>query len=251
LTTRGDAGKLRPVQDNRKFRRLPVDPLPARVLQEGRVIDLSIAGAFMMSSKPLPSGSQITLEIELPGDRTVRAASVVEWSGDYFRGEGLQPLSGMGLRFVDIDPADRIAITRFLTRRYETAQAAVRVPTKLPARVGDEGNWIAGSVREIGERTLFIETAATAAVGTELDIQIRFPNFRAAVAARGVVLEVVTADAWGPADGRSPAAGLDRRAGGVAGLLIELREVTSRGRDVMNVYLDEARDQAGPAPDGG
>jgi hypothetical protein len=174
---------------------------------------------------------------------------VVEWAGDYYGGDSATPVTGMGLSFLDIDPADRIAITRFLTRRYAAAHAAVRIRTSLPARVGDEGNWLNGSVREIGERTLFIETTAMAPVGAEIDILIRFPNFRAPVAARGVVLEVASGDA--PRDGgeRRPGAGAGPTPEGASGLLIELREVSPRGRDVMNVFLDEVKEDSAPPAD--
>src|SRR4051812_381017 len=110
--------------DKRKFRRLPLNPIPCRVFQDGTLIELSIGGAFVASEHPLPKGSHLDLEVMLPGQRTIQARTKVERVGDFFEGAGAQPCLGMGLSFLEIDAADRIAITRFLTTVFETAREA-------------------------------------------------------------------------------------------------------------------------------
>lgn len=215
------------MQDKRKFRRLPVDAtVPCRVFQDGKLIDLSIGGAFVLTDRPLPHGCSISLELPLPGLRTIRVRTTVERVGDYFEGTSASPALGMGLRFVDMDPEDRIALTRFLRTVHEHATEGARVAARLRARVRSGESWLDGTVREVGERMIFLETDAVEPIGAEVDFIVRLPNAHAPIDARGTVLEV---ENGGDAHPR--------------GLRLELSEVGPHARALLDAFLAEAREE--------
>ena len=238
--------------EKRKYRRLALSPLRSRVFQEGELIDLSIGGAFVTSERPLPKGSALTLEFMLPAHGLVRIGTLVEWTGDYFQGETGDPCPGMGLSFVAIEAEVRIAITRYLAGVYEVSQAARRVRTKLPARVNAGGRWQPASVRELAERTLFLETALSAPLGGDVDILIRLPALRAPIEARGVVLQVgtlsSTARPLAPGDGAAAPKGAPEQVPQLAddprGLRIALSEVGLRAREQIRSFIEDAREDA-------
>lgn len=209
--------------EKRKYRRLSLQPLRCRVYQEGEIVDLSIGGAFISSTRPLPKGSTVTLEFKLPDHGTVKIGTIVEWSGDYYRGERSEPLLGMGLSFVTIDATHRVAITRYLTTVYEISHASVRVRDDVRARVKAGERWTNAYVREIGERGLLLETTASVPEGTEVDVQIRLPGSRVPVEAHGTVTEISDTP---------------------AGLRIDLLEVSLKTRELLRSFLDEAREDA-------
>ena len=219
--------------EKRKFRRLPVPSIACRIYQDCRLIDLSIGGAFVESAKPLGPGAEATIEFALPtaAGRTVRATMRVEWAGDYFAGRGT-PCLGMGLSFTSVSAEDRLAITEFLRKAYDLTRGALRVETRLPVRFRIEGRALEGLVRELGERSLFIETGAVAALGSELDLLLRLPNATAPVEVRGVVLRVEPASKDAPEPPSS---------NGVRGLRIEFRDLSVAARELIKGFLDDFR----------
>jgi len=224
------------VSEKRKYRRLPVKGLPCRVFLEGQVIDLSIGGAFVATERPFPSGVQVSLEATLPGEGTIRASTLVEWSGDYFQGTVGKPCIGMGLSFQEIDAEDRNAITRFLVHVHQVTQASKRVVTDLDARVRVGGAWMPGHVRAINERGLFFETTSAVPLGDEIDILVRFPSASRPIDFTGVVVQV--------AGGGAPAGGAvfaPSAEAAVRGLEIEITELSPVAREVLQEFLEEER----------
>jgi hypothetical protein len=243
---RGIRGRFPGVSDKRKFRRLPLTPLAARVFQEGEIVDLSIAGAFVTSERPIAKGSSLTLEFALPGQGPVRVGTVVEWAGDYFEGEGGEPLTGMGLSFVSITTEARIAIARYLAEAYEVSRAAQHVRASLPARINAGEGWSTATVREVGDRGLFIETPVELEAGAELSILIRLPGAKSPIEAHAAVVERGTLAGTARLPGAVPEAGgatpAPDPAGDPRGLRVELREVGLRAREMLRVFIEEARE---------
>lgn len=224
--------------EKRKFRRLPVPSIACRIFQDCRLIDLSIGGAFVESVKPLRPGSDLLIEFVLPTSqrRLVRAAVRVEWAGDYFAGRGA-PCLGTGLSFTSIAAEDRVAITEFLRKAYDATRGAIRVATRLPVKLKTDDQAAEGLVRELGERSLFVETSAIAALGAEVEIAMRLPNATATLDLHGIVLRVEPSsrDISEPPNGSGP-----------RGLRIELRDMSVGGRELIKAFLDETReDRAG------
>ncbi len=245
--TSGPSGKVRVVSgseriDKRRWRRMPLRPIPCRVFQDCQLIDLSIGGAFLMTPRPFPKGSLFSIEVALPGQRTIRAVAQVEHVGDYFDGVADKPCPGMGVSFTEIAPEDRIAVTRFLTSLYEVSRTGLRVDVDLPARVRIGEAWVAGLIRELSERMVLVATGATAAIGTDVHVLLKIPGARAPLEARGVVL-AVTGGAGDDGDEGGLTLGLER------GLRIEMHEIPPKSKEVLDAYLAELRKDAAEASD--
>ena len=78
-----------------------------------RIRDLSPGGALVALDPPVPVGSHITLHFRL-GDASLSLPATVVWSRDL---TGLQvpaPSPVMGVRFDEVGPEDRSALSRFL-----------------------------------------------------------------------------------------------------------------------------------------
>jgi Tfp pilus assembly protein PilZ len=223
------------VAEKRKYRRLPVQPVPCRVHVDGQVVDLSIGGAFVVTERPLPPGTVVTFEVAVPGECTIRAQSLVEWTGDYFQGGAGSPCIGMGLSFREIDAEHRLAISRYLVALH-TMSRRHRIATDLDARVRVGGRWTPGTVRELGERGLFMETEAVAPLGEEVDVLLRLPNASKPVGVSGTVHEVVGGD---PNDNGTEAVMRPER-----GLEIEMTELSPRAIELVKQFLEEQRAEA-------
>jgi uncharacterized protein (TIGR02266 family) len=78
--------------------------------------DISEGGLFVATYDLLPVGSQIQIELALPDGYVVRAIAEVRWVRDLRdESDGVSP--GLGLRFVELQPTDRDAITQFVQAR--------------------------------------------------------------------------------------------------------------------------------------
>jgi uncharacterized protein (TIGR02266 family) len=94
----------------------------------GRAVDLGEGGIFVQADKLPAVGARLSLEVQLSGEPTSWAAvGRVIWLRDLATKNG-KP-RGMGLAFVDVDDAGRVAITRVLAR-----DAAAGPGEGLPAR---------------------------------------------------------------------------------------------------------------------
>ena len=72
--------------------------------RECRIMDLSETGAFIESFVPLVTGSEVTLQFQLPNGHMVCAAGVVKYH---------QFKIGFGLEFTELSASDRNQITGF------------------------------------------------------------------------------------------------------------------------------------------
>lgn len=75
-----------------------------------RGANLSVGGLFLENTVPHPVGTQVTLAFSLPGTHervSVRGEIVNARSGTF----------GMGVKFIDLTPADRERIERFVAGR--------------------------------------------------------------------------------------------------------------------------------------
>lgn len=85
--------------------------------------DLSEGGAFVRTFAPLREGSKASLQWTLPGSsEDIEAEAVVVWS----RRKGTReqdPPAGMGVRFAQLDPADRIKIRNFVAAALDEESA--------------------------------------------------------------------------------------------------------------------------------
>ncbi len=86
-------------------------------LAERTTLDLSRGGVFVRTLEPLPPGTRLSLELALTGGYgTVLAAGEVVWTtppsapGESFRAPG------MGVRFLDLDPASQALLDRYVGR---------------------------------------------------------------------------------------------------------------------------------------
>ena len=72
-------------QERRRHPRVRVD-LPvafetkAGELFDGRVNDLSVGGAFIVTENSPPVGSKLDLTIQLPGDKPLKVDGVIRWT---------------------------------------------------------------------------------------------------------------------------------------------------------------------------
>ena len=76
----------------------------AGVGRECRIMDLSPTGAFIESFVPVVTGSEVTLQFQLPNGHMVCAAGVVKYH---------QFKIGFGLEFTELSASDRNQITGF------------------------------------------------------------------------------------------------------------------------------------------
>ncbi|MBX5481682.1 MAG: PilZ domain-containing protein [Myxococcaceae bacterium] len=92
---------MKPVEDKRLQRRIPVD-IWMEVEGEGglyyqRASNLSVGGAYFTQTFPLPFGSRAHLRFTLPG-----ASEPIECQAEIVNTKEL----GMGVRFLDLKPED-------------------------------------------------------------------------------------------------------------------------------------------------
>jgi len=105
----GDSGNAppdsAPDSDRRSAERVPVDIRVDYRSEDtflfASIRNISEVGIFVETKNPLPMGTSINLEFELPGGDAVAAVGRVVWVNPYRPdGENLNP--GMGVRFVDL-----------------------------------------------------------------------------------------------------------------------------------------------------
>jgi len=76
--------------------------------------NLSIGGVFLETTDILPAGTHFNVAFTLPDGTTIDCAAEVTWlNGPMLRSQPLLPI-GMGLRFLDIEKSEVIAIRDFL-----------------------------------------------------------------------------------------------------------------------------------------
>jgi uncharacterized protein (TIGR02266 family) len=85
---------------------------------EGRVLNLSATGLFLVAEHLLPTNRTVTVRITLePAQEPVAATCRVVWVNP--GGAGQRYFQGMGLQFLSMQPAAEAAIEAFLARALE------------------------------------------------------------------------------------------------------------------------------------
>jgi type IV pilus assembly protein PilZ len=77
--------------------------------------NVSSLGIFVLTREPATPGTRVELEFAPPGSEPMRVMGEVVWVNPYRPG-GDNPNPGMGIRFLDIDPARREALIRAVRR---------------------------------------------------------------------------------------------------------------------------------------
>ena len=92
----------------------------------GLTENLSEGGLFVATYDDIPIGTELQVQLNLPGSDTISAKGVIRWVRQYSRfTSDLAP--GVGLELVDLEEGDQAVIHEFLSQRdpiyYETGQA--------------------------------------------------------------------------------------------------------------------------------
>jgi uncharacterized protein (TIGR02266 family) len=86
---------------------------------DGEVLNVSMGGMFLRATRPLPPGTRIDLELRIVGEQgPLRGTGEVMWSRETATQDGAP--SGMGLRFVGLDPKACDVISRLVVVREQT-----------------------------------------------------------------------------------------------------------------------------------
>jgi uncharacterized protein (TIGR02266 family) len=98
---------------------------------EGRCIDLSEGGMFIVAQLPCESGTLLKFECEVAGSQApLRGIARVVWKR---HGEGQDRPSGMGLKFVKLEEGSHEAITKLVAEAQSRGTKAPELP--LPAQI--------------------------------------------------------------------------------------------------------------------
>lgn len=102
---------------------IPVDCSTKHLFVANHVSNISKGGLFLRSDNPLPLNSEIALILRLPdGCESIRATGRVVWNYDLQKGTS-RIVPGSGIRFVDMSPADRVTLERYIDRLARSAGA--------------------------------------------------------------------------------------------------------------------------------
>jgi len=105
-------------------------------LAERSTVDLSRGGVFVRTLEPQPQGTRLHLDLALAGGLgVVRAVGEVAWTTAPSAPGEPPRAPGMGIRFVDLDPASAALLDRYVAKLGGVAGSA-EVPR--PADAGTE-----------------------------------------------------------------------------------------------------------------
>lgn len=105
-------------QHDRVTLQTTIDFLSDSNFYTGIMDNISEGGVFIATFETAEVGSRVKLEFSLPDDNPpVRVEGEVRWSRVHHQQSDGEVLPGIGLRFLDLSPADRARIELFVTRR--------------------------------------------------------------------------------------------------------------------------------------
>lgn len=128
------------VSERRVYRRISAPARAQLVSKDGArlelpVRDVSVGGVFLFTSTlPAPIGSQVALELHLP-----QSTYVVQLDAEIVRSvEGAEPgkLLGIGLRFLEPSPEQRVQLDALMLRLLEGSGGERRAYPRVSHRVG-------------------------------------------------------------------------------------------------------------------
>lgn len=126
---------------------------------QGRCIDLSEGGMFIASQLPCESGTLLKFECAV-GDveAAVKGVARVVWRRS---GDGERP-SGMGLKFVKLEPGSPEAIQKLLTHAREQGRTAPSSPLSAQVRVTESYPALAAVSAEVAAEPVAARAAEPA-----------------------------------------------------------------------------------------
>ncbi len=111
--------------DHREFKRAPLSGVVKFFAwdqtRQAEGVEVSGGGVFLRTREPLSEGSMITVRLAVPGLN--RAFTVLGKVVRTVKG-GLFAAPGMGVRFLDLKPADRESILQYVEGRCLRVEAA-------------------------------------------------------------------------------------------------------------------------------
>ncbi len=154
----------------RKYPRVPIDlpavyTLNART-RRARILTLGGGGLFLADPEPLAVGARLSI-----GFRPAKHLPRLEVQAEV---RYLVPGKGMGMEFLDIDPAYRERLMRFILHRAGETRQFSRAP--LAAQVEYAGGTQIGFARNISAGGMFIETKNPVATGTHLKMRFNLED---------------------------------------------------------------------------
>lgn len=93
----------------------------------GRMENISLGGALILSPETFETGSEVVVRFTLPGGRPIEARSKVARE---------VPGTQMGLRFEELKPEDRKAIAQFVEEVKPYRRRSARLPRRVVVEVG-------------------------------------------------------------------------------------------------------------------
>lgn len=79
--------------------------------------DISEGGLFIATHQARSVGSEISVELFMPGGNEVRGSAIVRWVCEPRDSQDPSATPGMGVQFVNLDPHGREAISEFIENR--------------------------------------------------------------------------------------------------------------------------------------
>jgi c-di-GMP-binding flagellar brake protein YcgR len=86
---------------------------------QGKIKDISLSGAFIVSENPLPLKSEFSLSLNMPGQEPLNLNSEVVWSNANVPEDRIIT-RGMGVRFLGISEQDRKVLSEAIASYMET-----------------------------------------------------------------------------------------------------------------------------------
>jgi CheY-like chemotaxis protein len=134
----GSVGKLGCRAGRRRALRVPARIITPMGMRRARVKDISASGLFLVLPDPLPLDADVNVSMALPtaeGRRKIRLRGVVVRRVENDPESHLMP--GVGVRFVEIDPAAASIIDTFLAQ--DSAGSVEAEATAGPRKAGLQG----------------------------------------------------------------------------------------------------------------
>jgi hypothetical protein len=202
----------------RKYPRISVD-LPAVYtlydhIRHTRILTLGGGGLFLAIPDPIAVGARLSIEFR-PTARSPYIEVTAEVRNEI-------PGEGVGVEFVEIDPAYRQRLMTFILQRIADNRQFPRAP--LVAQVEHTGGTPIGFSRDISVGGMFIATTAPAATGTSLKIRFNLDDGGPIIIVGGEI----------------------RYSAGKIGMGVRFLDLSPMDQNRIEVYLSKGDASAGP-----
>lgn len=206
--------------ERRRGRRFPTTETRVEVASSvgtltGRVVDLSVGGAFVETGAPHPPvGEVCPLELTDADDRARIEARVVFHLPEG-RAAAFGRMAGFGVHFVSLSPAAREALSHVIARLAVGTDAPGaerrferRLPVRLALDLRTEADVQKALTENLSSGGVFVKTAHPPERGSRVDLTLTLPGEDARLTVAAEVRHVVDA-AGAEQHGQSPGVGLE------------------------------------------